>query len=528
MLATTFRDAALDPRVPLHWLLVLSHPGGELGRFADASLEIDGRHYLPALTVTAGPTLTADPFNGTTSNSSARVTLSPVPLDHYDLARVTPRDLGELYDAPLNGANALLLLWAEGTPLSEARVKLDGYLDPPKLLENGGLQLEIVSRWTRFDTRLPRYRVDRTYNPNAHEDDSGAGFAILCGDFRRVPCPVYDNTGNDKAALAEGTVAPTAIYRNDTIETGDGHGHESDSRGFPITYVYDDTALAQDDITATGSGYLDDGTEAMGDGITEASGYFTGTAAALISHPADQLHYVGRRFCGWSADRIDRTALAALRQATPWAVGAMQALSDASTTFSAIAQDAMRILRAAVFEENGKLTARRLDFDRQPTIHLQDGVNLSGVESVSWAAVEDKPTKLKIRYDYGWRKKRKTLDYRKSLELNAANFAPFAANYVANENQDVELPEIQTKQHADPATIENALVDLGELYDGDRKIVLAKASREAHLLSVYDTLLLTTRHYPSFDGTGCASKPFLVLGFTKVDRDNLTVQLLEC
>lgn len=512
MAVTTWDGALADPRVIIHWLLILTSGGGTVARFADDDVEVSGTPYAGALEVVSAPRITADPYRASASSQGARVTILPLPDDAGAATTTRPYDLDEIYGASFLQMGAKLYRWAEGTAFSEADLLLDGLVDGAELDGDGELTLDLVDFSIKYDRKFPRYRISSENFANVYEDDQDMGYSILYGTFVRAPIPT-SNTTADYALGAEGTISTLSqCYLDDAAVSTEAKSAQTDGSGVAYTRISVGTAINDKNVTISGVGYVDD-----------AEGYYGGTADAVLTHPADQLHHCSRNYAEWPQALVNAASFVALREETPGYVGAIQVLSDDRTSFFDLCAEAGKFMRAAVFVERGLLTARRLDFTRPPSLTIADEANLLDIENIGWGEKSNLLSKLTLRYNWGWRKKRKTLDFKSSTTLDSDTYAPFAENLAF---LGVEEEEIETKMLGDTATAETAIGAIAELYGKLRKVATVTVTREAHDLRIYDVVEITTEMMPSATGAGWTAKRFVVTGIL-CGLDNDTLTLLE-
>lgn len=523
MAADTWREALRDPHVTIHWLLAISQSPntGRLSgpyRYADANLHIGAHKWVGALEVTAPPGLEVDPYTGRSSSPNLVATLYPVADDNAEDNPSYPYDLEAAYNKNFLSLMAKCYRWAEGTPFSEAQLLVDGYIYGVSLEENGLLKLDIADKILRFNRKLPRYHISDVRWANPYGDDKAAGYPILYGAYVRVPCPVHD-TVNNRALVADGTInAPTAVYVDDITSTFT-TGTETDLKGITVTYVDANTSIVDNQVTVSGDGYDDD-----------ADGYYTGTANALIEHPADQLHHLMRTFAGIPAEFIDDGSLRALRAELPGWVGSVQVMTDEEKDFFTVRNDMMTIMRSAAYAELGVFRARHLSFSRGHVMHLRYGENLMSAQTPSWGEKNELYTSLQIRYAWRWIQKKKQLGYSAAFTLDENDYDGFKKNrdiIRGVSNADIgRRMVVETRAIQSDGLAEKVAWKLAELYGMPRKTITAICDRTTHDLRMFDTVRVTMPTAPSDNGLGYVGKRFIVVGF-RYGLNSNTLTLME-
>ncbi len=524
MAADTWLEALRDPHVPIHWLVALqqSPDAGQLSgpyRYADADLHISGKRWIGALEVTAPPGLEVDPYTGRSSTPNLVASISPVPDDNISATPLYPYDIEATYRRSLLSLMAKCWRWAEGTPFSEAQLLVDGYVYGVSIQEDGTLKLDIADKVLRFNRQLPRWHVSDVRFANPYGDDKDSGYPILYGAFVRVPCPVVDTTA-DKALVADTEIDDVSNVWIDDVDKGTPttEGVETDLKGASYYYVTE-AGIGDKQLTASGNGYLDD-----------ADGYYTGTANALIEHPADQLHHLARTIVSIPEEFMARGSFGALRNELAGWVGAAQILAYERTDFAAVRQDSMAIMRSACFAELGLFRARHFKLTRGYVMHLKYGEGIHEVQGFDWGDKLSLYTSLQIRFAYKWIVKKKTMDYSESYTVDTSDYYGFQRNRdilrgISNADIDRRLV-IETRAIQAKALAVKVADLLKVLHGTPRKKLTLVCDRSTHSLRMFDAVRVTLPHAPSTDGTGMTGDRYIVVGFRYGLTTN-TLTLLE-
>ena len=520
---TTFAEAILDPSVPIHWVLTLEK-GGDTWRFADTDLTISDRHYVGALAVSGKPSQSIDPWTQRASACTATVQLHPVPDEPGDADTTRPYDLAKMTGFAFIGMQAKLGLWAEGTADTEIKVRLSGYASRPSIDENGVLTLHLEDWSTRRNRHFPQYRVELEDHPYARGDDRAKGYSILYNKAVGLPCPC-----STEAALSGGassffliafgaTSANTAVYKDDeawtaycTFLTG------TSVQGKEVTWFYVSSAYPAEGATYTFWGL----------GPVDASGYYQGTAGALLSNPIAQLWHMAVHHGGIPHELIDEGEFARLREVyTAWASN-IQIGPDDETTYFDVVEEMSGPMWCAFFVWGDRLTARMLDLKAASVLHLRENENLFGL-TVNPDDESNLRTKLTVKYNWGWSFVDEELSFRESKRLD-----PDTSTYLANieslldDNGEIAIEEVvETKYFSEAATMDHHLAMSEQMHGVVRATGTAVAEREAHDLKIYDAVQITHSRYPSSGGSGCAAKRVIVTGLTW-DRDRVEIEWLE-
>ena len=520
---TTFAEAILDPSVPIHWVLTLEK-GGDTWRFADTDLTISDRHYVGALAVSGKPSQSIDPWTQRASACTATVQLHPVADEPGDADTTRPYDLAQMTGVAFIGLQVKLGLWAEGTTETEIKVRLSGYASRPTIDANGVLTLYLEDWSTRRNRRFPKYRVELEDFPYARTDDRAKGYSILYNKAVGLPCPC-----STKASLSGGTESYFLI----------GLGATSAN-----TYVYaDDTNYSAYCVFSSGVGiqgdviswfyvpnaYTVDGKQLTfwGLGPVDASGYYQGTAGALLTNPIAQLWHMAVNHAGITHELIDEGEFQRLREVyTAWQSN-IQIGPDDETTFFDVVEEMSGPMWCAFLVWGEQLTARMLDLRAAPVMHLRENENLFGM-TVNPDDESHLRTKLTVKYNWGWSFVDEELSFRESKRLD-----PDTSTYLANieslfdDNGDISVEEVvETKYFSEAATMDHHLAMSEQMHGVVRATGTMTADREAHRLKLYDAVQVTHSRYPSRDGSGCAAKKVIVTGFMW-DRDRVEIEWLE-
>lgn len=506
---TTWREALLDPSIPIHWLLEID-AGGLTWRFADTHVIVGSHHHLGALDMIREPSLDSDPYQGETSMIVSTVALRPIPDGGPDRPLFRPHDLADTFRAEYIGLPARLYRWAYGTAESERDPIIDGNVSSAIVRQGGELEIEVADFSLRYSRlALPPYVIDTEIWPNADEDDVGRRAPIVCGTFAGLEVPKIATGGKQMIGHHIGTLTGGAI---DGVSSTPVLTNTADADGIEYAEADYPAATAGATVTANGTGALDD-----------ADGTYSGTADALLTHTADQLHWLAREIVGIPAALIDANAFVALREITISHLNTLIIGADDKVNFFQVSAVALLPYRGSVFVERGKLTARALDFDAPPVFALRDGELLIAMEEIEWQGYKDVPAGIEFKYAMKWNRKKKQYATSQVFKIAAEDYPPFAKSQaLGGEMLRAEYPYVR-----DAATIEALAANIQELHSFNRRLVKVRVGRECHGLLLYAPVTLSAAEYPSADGAGCEDKRFAVIGIT-YGAEESTLTLLEC
>lgn len=516
-MATTLAEAILDRSVPFHWLILFEAQGFS-ARYAEADMTAAGHQWRGIVRMGTTPEVSANPYTGQGSAGAWSFSLLPERKDL--LAEATNRE----YDwESVNGfsyseATVTLYRWPEGCPLGDP-ISV-GVVDGVTMESDGSLSFEVVSITEKYDAAFPRYCITDTQTyytattAAVHEDDVGRGYPILYGNFRRLECPNVDTTYLYALMAGHHCAGYTTAWRDDddsatpTLRnTTDGSGRDVCILDFSVLGV---SAIVTVTATGTDGGYADD-----------ADGTYTGTASTLILHPCDQLRHMGRIEAEIPAARIDHGSFIYGRQRLPGYEFSTIVSTDDKTSYFQVCTDVCQFLAAAVLFERGQLRFRMLDLDAFPSLTISDADILD--MSLGWGDKRQTISYLRLRYEWGYVWKRKTMDYRKSVELTDTDRADLKANLARYGEKKLEL---ETKHIYDADTADAVADRMVTLRSKLRKVVTLTVDRAAHAVNLFDVVSITTAYAPSSDGAGWADKRFVVTRIA-YGLDTNTLTLLE-
>jgi hypothetical protein len=513
----TWAQALRDPSIPIHWLLEID-VSGLTWRFADRSVIVESTRYLGALEMSREPSLESDPYQGQTGVIASTVILKPIVDGGADRPLFRPHDLGDTYRQELIDLPTRLYRWAEGTPMSERDLVIDGHISDATIRRERDLELELADFALHYSRKiLPPYLIDVSDWATTDEDDVGRRAPVVYGTFTglEVPNIVNDGThmighhiGSVTGGQVEGASATPALTNT------------TDANGVPYADLDYAVATAEKTATVNGTGVLDD-----------ADGTYSGTASALLAHTADQLHHLARNLgfdsagnpAGIPVEKIDRASFYALRQLTPSHTNALIIGASDKANYFQVAQVALKPYRASVFVEHGKLTARALNFNALASYALRDGEFLKATEEIQWRGYSQVPAGLEIKYARKWNKKRKQYENSAVFRLPAEDYAPF----LISEDKGAEPLRMEYPYVNDATTVEALAQEAKELHSFCRRRIKAAVTRDCHDIRLYSIVTMTAASAPSVDGEGWTDKRLAVIGITYgVERNVLT--LLEC
>lgn len=512
---TTIAEGMADPHVPWAWLLLLTD-GEQSHRFASVPTEYDGHRWAGALEVRTPPKTSVDPYTGQCEACTADVILLPVvsdpnaehPLRPCD--ELLPRTAGwraELYRMPEGG--------------SEAQLRLRGRAWRPEVDDAGALTLHLEDFTVEHNRRLSPGIIGKDTFADAQKESKGAGYPVLLGAFTDQDAPVT-NVGAKRIMVSalgnSGTLqVGTATARlDDTADTVTGSSAQQDALG---TWYWR-ASLTSDPGDGTTTKHA---TASSTDGVKDDTlGTYTGTPDAAITHPADQMRVLAAEFSTLDPDWIDTASFLAARQEMPdWTFSACLP-SDSEDGLFDIYREAGQWLRSFIGHEGGMLRMRHLRFDRQPALHIIHGANTEDRGPIRWGDYADTASKITLKYDWRWKKKKKRWDYTESIILDSSTVPEFAVN----EDHGAKPLDLDTRHLSHDDTAEKSLALIVELRKGPRIGVSYTVDRSSHGLREYDVVLVTDPDFPSADGLGISRKAFVVVEIEDGLESNV-VSLLE-
>lgn len=519
----TFAELLLDERTQFFWAARIYALGYDL-YVAEEDVQIGSRLYQGCMVVERPPGLDADPYTGRASAGSCRLRLTANVEDLRVAGSLRTMDLEAVAGVPWTDATVVLDLYAidpDRTALqaatgaglyadSRGTYKVDGY----QLEGSGELVLDCVGLAERYNVKLPAYVIDKKTWTNCYAEDRGRKASILYGTFNNLEAPQVD-TVNERCLVACHHLTSRSGSRVDDMSAPSTLVNTTDTKGRPVALFDFAGDLGDALVVAAGAGHPDD-----------ASGTYTGTPSALISHPADQLRHFAEAFAGIPSNMVDVGSFHYLRAVLPgWAWSLMLTPDDDYSFFDTI-QDTCRLLRIAVLFERGYLRVAHCRLDAPNVLNLVDGENCEDVviQSGDESRIINAVT---LKYNYGWRRKRKIFGFREVVRLDDSDHAGAALSLARHglKREQIETRSIIGDAAGDAAAhaVATGILDLACTR---RRTATCLAKLESHLLRIYDVVRLTTDKMPSISA-GMTTTRWIVTGIN-YDRRTNQLTLLEC
>lgn len=505
-MATTFLESMLDRSVPYHWLLHFEAQGFT-ARYAESDLVVGGLLWRGIVEMTQLPEIGANPYTGQGSAGSWAFRLAPERSDILSATATKEHDSEAINGFSYGEATVTLYRWPEGCALSEAQVVSVGTVDAITMESDGSLRVEVVSITEKYDAPLPAHMItdDITYHTATtaavYEDDIGRGYPILYGQFRRIECPVVDTTEEYALMAGHHVAGYTTAWKDDDDSATPTLRNTTDSAGRDVAILDFVTLGANEFVTVTATG-ANGGHEDTDDGT------YTGTGGALILHPCDQLRHLAAVFAEVPAARIDPGSFIFGRQFLSGFEFSTLITADDNTSYFRVASEIGQWLVAVVLFERGRLRFRLVDLSAFPAAHFTDR-EIIDIPSISWGEKNDTISMVRLRYEWGWVRKKKQMDFRKAVTLGVDDRADLKRNYLRYGERALEL---ETKHLYDGATAGHVAARMAELRGKLRKVVTVSVDRASHEVNIFDVVQLTTAYAPSADGGGWDAKKFIVTG----------------
>ena len=412
----------------------------------------------------------------------------------------------------LDGGTGRIYVWCEG--LDWADIEVDGMIFSGIFAKNqhDNLQYSFALKEeskTKFKT-LPGITINESTWPNMRTEGGGGSVAgksapLIFGEFTKgVPLLCVDTAAFKYLACAGVAKSTEAEYNAGTYDVYDKDGGVIAPANYTVYKSVDGEGNLTTYFTFTGDQATLEPLSCSMQGLYDGSGEITGTAEALIEHPADIYYYLLQHYS--DIDDIDASSIKTMR-------ALLGGLKFSTIVNSPVAGDHMadRILSqcqcARIVRPGGGMGVMTFDTDGINIAQIKRDINITG-KSILIRATPDEAVVNDLEVKYGYNPS--TQKYEGKIAKNhSTNVTCEKSYYQYGERPQkiLQLPDIGTEAAAE--------------YIVSRYLGIYAFRHDLVLFSVLyhdgfdaqegDCGLITAEEGPSWDGNGYVDEKAILL-----------------